>query len=64
MSTETQDEVAIQLEVNIMNKLKHPHIIRFYEFAQDRSNFFIVMELVEGGELFDRIVHRVRQRTS
>ena len=53
------DLTALHAEVSVMSKIRHPHIIRFYEFAQDKHSYFIVMELVDGGELFERIVEKV-----
>ena len=32
---------------------------RYFDFTQDRSHYYIVLEVVAGGELFDRIVSRV-----
>ena len=42
-------EVALQLS------LDHPHICRVYDCYEDRKCYYIVLELCEGGELFDRI---------
>ena len=43
-----------------MQMLNHPHIVRLYEFTEDRSKFYIAMEVVTGGELFDRIAQKVQ----
>ena len=29
--------------------------MRIYEFYQDKLNFYLITEYIEGGELFDRI---------
>lgn len=42
-------------EIEIMKSLDHPHIIKIYEYFIDYSHIFIVMEYLEGGELFDKI---------
>ena len=39
-----------------MRNLDHPHIIKLYETFEDRKNIYLVMELCEGGDLFDKIV--------
>lgn len=36
------------------NRLTHPNIVQLYETYEDKSKIYLVMELVTGGELFDR----------
>jgi len=43
-------------EIEILRNLDHPNICRMYESYEDKRNVYIVMELCEGGELFDRII--------
>lgn len=43
-------------EVDIMKTLDHPNILRMYDFFEDKKNVYLVLEICEGGELFDRIV--------
>ena len=42
-------------EVAIMRLLNHPNVVQMKEVFEDRGKMNLVMELVEGGELFDRI---------
>ena len=35
--------------------MDHPNIIRFYEACEDLDNYFLVLELCTGGELFQKI---------
>ncbi|GLT82178.1 hypothetical protein SLE2022_005850 [Rubroshorea leprosula] len=49
----------VRREVEIMKHLpKHPNIVSLKDTYEDDSAVHIVMELCEGGELFDRIVAR------
>lgn len=42
-------------EITILKRLDHPNILRLYEFFQDQKRYFLVTELCNGGELFDKI---------
>jgi len=48
----------LEREILIMKKLKHPHIIPLIEVFEDKEQIFLVLEMVKGGELFDKIVER------
>lgn len=49
----------VRREVEIMSCLpKHPNIVSFKEAFEDEDAVYLVMEICEGGELFDRIVSR------
>ncbi|CAG9327071.1 unnamed protein product [Blepharisma stoltei] len=42
-------------ELLIMYELNHPHIIKLYNHFEDEKNFFLIMELAEGGNLYHRL---------
>ena len=42
-------------EINIMGKVDHAHIIKYYETYEDANYIFLVMELCQNGSLEDRI---------
>ncbi|OHS95909.1 hypothetical protein TRFO_37983 [Tritrichomonas foetus] len=46
---------AICHEVEILKKLDHPFIAQFFEFLEDDSNYYIIMEYVENGSLLNFI---------
>ncbi|KAH9783704.1 calcium-dependent protein kinase 24 [Citrus sinensis] len=49
----------VRREVEIMRHLpKHPNIVTYKEAYEDKDAIYLVMELCEGGELFDRIVNK------
>jgi len=43
-------------EQEILKLLDHPNILKLIECHKDSRNFYIATELLEGGELFDRII--------
>ena len=51
-----KDVKLLEEELAILSQVDHPNIIRFYETYIDYRYVHIVMELCEGGELFEKIV--------
>ena len=41
-----------------MNKIDHPNIIKMIDTYENKENFFIILEFMRGGELFERIVEK------
>ncbi len=39
-----------------MRGLKHDGIVKLLDFAESRDHYYLVLELLEGGELFHQIV--------
>ncbi|KAL8272221.1 hypothetical protein Esti_003886 [Eimeria stiedai] len=49
---------ALLDEVAVLKQLDHPNIMKLYEFFDDKRNYYLVMEVYRGGELFDEIISR------
>ncbi|KAJ1467646.1 kinase-like domain-containing protein, partial [Baffinella frigidus] len=45
-------------EIAIMKKVDHPNCIKLHEVYDEKSKMYMVLDLVTGGELFDRIIAR------
>ncbi|KAH9814539.1 kinase-like domain-containing protein [Melampsora americana] len=50
------ERANILKEVSIMRTLNHPSIIKLISFTESKEHYFLVLELMEGGELFHQIV--------
>jgi len=55
---EGDDIRLLKREIRIMKKLNHAHVLKLYEVYEFEDSFYLVMELVKGKELFDKIVQR------
>jgi len=53
-----EDMNDITREIDVMGQLKHPNVIKLFEIFDEPKKMMLVMELVTGGELFDRIVSK------
>ncbi|KAG0498061.1 hypothetical protein HPP92_002752 [Vanilla planifolia] len=47
----------IKREISIMKIVRHPYIVRLHEVLASKTKIYIILELIVGGELFDKIVH-------
>ena len=45
----------MQNELNIMHEIDHPNVIKMYEIYEGEKHFYVVLELLRGGELFKYI---------
>ncbi|KAG1791346.1 kinase-like domain-containing protein [Suillus plorans] len=50
------ERANILKEVQIMRGTNHPSIVKLISFSESQEHYFLVMELMEGGELFHQIV--------
>ncbi|OBA28027.1 Pkinase-domain-containing protein, partial [Hanseniaspora valbyensis NRRL Y-1626] len=46
---------GVQSEMEVLTSINHPRIVKLHDFFEDAENFYIVMDLVEGGDLMDFI---------
>ncbi|OQR95477.1 3-phosphoinositide-dependent protein kinase, partial [Thraustotheca clavata] len=45
----------VNMEKHVLNRLRHPNIIRLYHTYQDATNLYFLMEYTAGGELWDAL---------
>ena len=46
-------------ELLLLKWLDHPNILNIFEIYQDNDCYYLVCELMEGGELYDEISARI-----
>mmetsp|Transcript_9411 Transcript_9411/g.14440 ORF Transcript_9411/g.14440 Transcript_9411/m.14440 type:complete len:555 (-) Transcript_9411:311-1975(-) len=51
---------SLRREVEILQTVDHPNIIKLIDIYEDEKYLHLVMELCEGGELFDRIISKTQ----
>ncbi|KAK2406756.1 CBL-interacting serine/threonine-protein kinase [Trifolium repens] len=47
-------------EISTMKMINHPNVVKIYEVMASKTKIYIVLELVKGGELFDKIAKNGR----
>lgn len=60
MSSKSANRTRVGLinEISIMRNLNHPSVIKLYEVYEGEYHVYLVLELLKGGELFDRIIKK------
>lgn len=53
-----ENRESLLTEISILKLVKHPNVIGLVEIFETRRKLYLVMEMLTGGELFDRIVER------
>ena len=52
--------LSIEREIVIMKLIAHPNVMRLYDVWETSSELYLILEYVEGGELFDYLCTRGR----
>ncbi|XP_068172135.1 calcium/calmodulin-dependent protein kinase type 1D-like [Antennarius striatus] len=48
----------LENEINVLRRIKHDNVVGLEDFYETRTHYYLLMQLVSGGELFDRILDR------
>ena len=54
------DRESIQTEIEILKLIEHPNIIKLFDVFEDENYICLVIELMEGGELFELFYEQKR----
>ena len=60
---EQEEKALLRTEIAVLKLVEHPNIIKMHALYESRKYIYIVMEMLKGGELFERIVGRPRYYT-
>lgn len=50
----------VKREIVILKLIEHPHVLKLYDVLETENTLYLVLENVQGGELFDYIVSKGR----
>ena len=51
-------------EVRLLQSINHPCIINLEDVIDTQDHLYLVLELAEGGELFDKIIEKTKLKES
>lgn len=57
---ENQSEVQLRREIEIQSNLRHPNILRLYNYFHDRNRVYLILEYAEQGELYAHLKKNIR----
>ncbi|KAM4608725.1 myosin light chain kinase, smooth muscle [Polymixia lowei] len=52
----TKEKENVRQEIGIMNSLHHPKLVQCIDAFEGKSDIVMVLEMISGGELFERII--------
>ncbi len=55
MKITSKKTATSKIEIDILRKISHPNITNIFEIYEDSRKYYIMMEFLEGGELFEAI---------
>ncbi|KAF8647724.1 hypothetical protein AX16_006559 [Volvariella volvacea WC 439] len=58
-----QSQLAIEREIVVMKLISHPNIMRLYDVWETSTELYLVLEYIQGGELFEYLCNKGRLPT-
>ena len=58
MKIVSKQSESSQNEIEILRIVSHPNIVNIYEIFEDNKKYYIITELLDGGELFEFITNQ------
>lgn len=57
-----KDKSRFKTEIDLLRATDHPNIIKLYDIFEDNSYIYLIMEECNGGEFFDRLAKKSKQK--
>ncbi|XP_077369380.1 calcium/calmodulin-dependent protein kinase IGb [Festucalex cinctus] len=51
-------DLNLENEIAVLRRIQHENVVGMEDFYESQTHYYLVMQLVSGGELFDRILDR------
>ncbi|XP_051282305.1 calcium/calmodulin-dependent protein kinase IGb [Dicentrarchus labrax] len=51
-------DLNLENEIAVLRRIKHENVVGLEDFYESHTHYYLIMQLVSGGELFDRILDR------
>ncbi len=61
LQKEKKEMISFKTELGTLYDLQHPNIVRYITHFQDERNFYIVMEFLEGGNLYNKLIKKKQE---
>ena len=45
-------------ELEVLEKVVHPNITRIFDLCEDKRSYYVVMELISGGNLLEKVIEK------
>ncbi|XP_069567087.1 calcium/calmodulin-dependent protein kinase IGb [Brachyistius frenatus] len=53
-----KQDLNLENEIAVLRRIQHDNVVGMEDFYESQTHYYLVMQLVAGGELFDRILDR------
>ncbi|XP_072304967.1 calcium/calmodulin-dependent protein kinase IGb [Eucyclogobius newberryi] len=53
-----KQDLNLENEIAVLRRIKHENVVEMEDLYESDSHYYLIMQLVSGGELFDRILDR------
>ncbi|KAI0559889.1 Serine/threonine protein kinase [Gracilaria domingensis] len=59
-TTNAKELEFLQREIDVLLSISHPHVVRTHDIFDEKEKIFMVMDFIDGGDLFDFMVRKTK----